>query len=295
MDTNMNRPTLSNAARPLIRTGDSRIGGFLLEAGKLTPDDAERVLSLQSELGIRFGEAARRLGLVTDSDIEQVLAHQFDYPYLPQGPGQCSPHLVAAHAPFSAPVEALRAVRSQLTLRWFGRGRKSLVVLGIDGGDGSSLFAANLAVVFSQLGEHTLLVDANLRKPDQHRIFGLKEGPGLSDLLAGRAELEVIDQIEALPGLHVLQAGTMPPNPHELLSRIAFGNLQALLEARFDVVLYDVASFALGSDALAVAARAGGVLLLARCNRTSLVELDAAGAQLAGGGAQIVGSVMLEF
>lgn len=279
----------------MVRRGDSRIGGCLLEAGRLRPGDIERILCLQIELGVRFGEAARRLGLVSEAEIEQVLALQFDYPYLPLGPGQYSPYLLAAHAPFSHSVEALRAVRSQLMLRWFDRGRKSLVLLGINGGDGASLFAANLAVVFAQLGERTLLVDANLRRPGQNRIFDLKSKSGLSDLLAGRAELDVIDRIDALAGLHVLQAGTLPPNPHELLSRTSFADLHALLETRFDVVLYDVAPYMLGSDALAIAARSGGVLTLARRDRTLLAELDAAGEQMAGGGVEIVGSVMLEF
>jgi protein-tyrosine kinase len=291
----MSRPTYSGAASPTLRGGDSRIGGCLLEAGRLRPGDIERILCLQSELGVRFGEAARRLGLVSEAEIEQVLALQFDYPYLPLGPGLYSPYLLAAHAPFSDPVEALRAVRSQLMLRWFDRGRKSLVLVGINGGDGASLFAANLAVVFAQLGERTLLVDANLRQPGQNQIFDLKSKSGLSDLLAGRAELDVIDRIDALAGLHVLQAGTLPPNPHELLSRTSFADLHALLETRFDVVLYDVAPYMLGSDALAIAARSGGVLMLARRNRTLLAELDAAGEQMAGGGVEIVGSVMLEF
>lgn len=291
----MNRPICSGAASPITRSGNSRIGNFLLESGRLRPEDIERILRLQMELGVRFGEAARRLGLVSDAEIEEVLALQFDYPYLPLGPGQYSPYLLAAHAPFSHSVEALRAVRSQLMLRWFDRGRKSLVLLGINGGDGASLFAANLAVVFAQLGEHTLLVDANLRQPGQNQIFDLKSRPGLSDLLAGRAELDSIDRIDALAGLHVLQAGTLPPNPHELLSRISFANLHALLETRFDVVLYDVAPYMLGSEALAIAARSGGVVLLARRNRTLLAQLDAAGEQMTGGGVEIIGSVMLEF
>jgi hypothetical protein len=67
---------------------DSSIGGLLLESGKITPENAERVLRTQKELGIRFGEAAHRLGLITDEDIQQVLARQFDYPYLQARAGQ---------------------------------------------------------------------------------------------------------------------------------------------------------------------------------------------------------------
>lgn len=280
---------------PQPRGADSSIGGLLLESGKITPENAERVLRMQKELGIRFGEAAQRLGLITEADIQQVLARQFDYPYLQPGAGKYPQELVAAYQPFSSQVEILRAVRSQLMLRWFARGSKSLVVLGMEPGDGASLFTANLAVVFSQLGEHTLLVDANLRKPRQHEIFDLKTRQGLSDVLAGRAELDIIAKVESFVALSVLAAGTLPPNPQELLSRTSFVTLNKQLESRYDAVLYDVPAYTTGSDAIAVAARAGGVLLVARKNKTPMADVAAMSEQMTQSGAQVVGSVMVDF
>lgn len=280
---------------PQPRGADSSIGGLLLESGKITPENAERVLRMQKELGIRFGEAAQRLGLITEADIQQVLARQFDYPYLQPGAGKYPQELVAAYQPFSSQVETLRAVRSQLMLRWFARGSKSLVVLGMEPGDGASLFTANLAVVFSQLGEHTLLVDANLRKPRQHEIFDLKTRQGLSDVLAGRAELDIIAKVESFVALSVLAAGTLPPNPQELLSRTSFVTLNKQLESRYDAVLYDVPAYTTGSDAIAVAARAGGVLLVARKNKTPMADVAAMSEQMTQSGAQVVGSVMVDF
>ncbi|WP_308922499.1 chain length determinant protein tyrosine kinase EpsG [Janthinobacterium sp. J1-1] len=280
---------------PQPRGADSSIGGLLLESGKITPENAERVLRMQKELGIRFGEAAQRLGLITEADIQQVLARQFDYPYLQPGAGKYPQELVAAYQPFSSQVEILRAVRSQLMLRWFARGSKSLVVLGMEPGDGASLFTANLAVVFSQLGEHTLLVDANLRKPRQHEIFDLKTRQGLSDVLAGRAELDIIAKVESFVALSVLAAGTLPPNPQELLSRSSFVTLNKQLESRYDAVLYDVPAYTTGSDAIAVAARAGGVLLVARKNKTPMADVAAMSEQMTQSGAQVVGSVMVDF
>lgn len=277
------------------RSADSSIGGLLLESGKITPEGAERILRMQKELGIRFGEAAQRLGLVTEADIQQVLARQFDYPYLQPGERQYSDKLLAAYQPFSPQVETLRAVRSQLMLRWFARGRKALVVAGVDSGDGASLFAANLAVVFSQLGENTLLVDANLRKPTQHEIFDVKGRQGLSDMLAGRAEIDIIEKVDAFVSLSVLGAGTLPPNPQELLSRSSFGGLNQQLESLYDVVLYDVAAYADGSDSLAIAGRAGGVLLVARKNKTQLEAISAMAEQMKNNGAEVVGSVLVDF
>ena len=243
----MNSPILSAVSAE--HTAEMSMGALLLDSGKLNPEDAERVLRMQKETGIRFGEAAVRLGLVSEEDIQQALARQFAYPYIRQGQANLSPRLVAAYEPFSPQVEALRAIRSQLMLRWFARGRRALAIVGIDGDDGASLFASNLAVVFSQLGEQTLLVDANLRAPRQQDTFGLKPRQGLSDLLAGRADLDVIARVPAFVDLSVMPAGTLPPNPQELLAREGFRNLNTQLESRYDIVLYDVPPFQAGVDA----------------------------------------------
>jgi protein-tyrosine kinase len=290
----MNSPVLSALAGEQP-AAESRIGALLQDAGKLTPENAERVLRMQKELGIRFGDAALRLGLIAEDDIAQVLARQFAYPYLRQGQGGLSPQLLAAYQPFSPQVESLRAVRSQLMLRWFARGQRALAIASAGLDDGASLFAANLAVVFSQLGEQTLLVDANLRAPRQHELFGIKPRQGLSDLLAGRVDLDVIARVPSFVDLALLPAGTLPPNPQELLSRVGFHNLNAQLESRYDVVLYDAPPLAAGDDALAVAARAGGVLLVTRKHHTRIASVGRMAAQLAEAGAEVLGSVVMEF
>lgn len=282
-------------AVPLDHGAASSMGALLLDAGKLTPESLDRVLRTQAEIGIRFGEAAVRLGLVSEDDVQWALARQFAYPYLQRGQANLSPRLVAAYEPFSPPVEALRAIRSQLMLRWFARGRRALALAGADPADGASQLAANLALVFSQLGEQTLLVDANLRNPRQHDMFSLKSRLGLSDLLAGRADLDVIQPVRAFAELSILPAGTLPPNPQELLLREGFRNLHTQLENRYDVVLYDLAPFSAGADALAVAGRAGGVLLVACKHRTSIASVGRMAGQMAAAGAEVVGSVLVEF
>lgn len=291
----MNASTLPAGQSASPRVTDSSIGGLLLESGKISPENAERVLRMQKELGIRFGEAAQRLGLITEADIQHVLARQFDYPYLQVGEGKFSSELVAAYQPFSPQVEQLRAVRSQLMLRWFARGRRSLAIIAIDADDGASQFAANLSVVFSQLGEHTVLVDANLRTPQQKQVFDLQSRAGLSDILAGRADLGVVTKVESFVDLSVLAAGTLPPNPQELLSRSSFRTLNIQLQESYDVVLYDVAPFSSGADALAVAVQAGGVLLVARRNKTPLASISAMRDQITQAGAEVVGSVLVDF
>ena len=156
---------------------------------------------------MRFGDAALQLGLLDEDDIQQVLSRQYDYTYLMPDDDSISKEVVAAFKPFSPVVEQLRVLRSQLLLRWFDvdAGGRALAVLSPDTGEGRSFVAANLAVVFSQLGQRTLLVDADLRRPCQHRLFRISDKLGLSSILAGRAETaECISRIPHLKDLSLL-------------------------------------------------------------------------------------------
>lgn len=260
-------PIAPDGRRPLM------IGQLLLEMGKLNSDQLERILAMQQRAGMRFGEAAKSLGFVSEADIQRALAIQFEYSYLPSTQETFSPRLVAAYQPFSPQVEALRALRSQLTLRWFQPGGKMLAVVAANPGEGCSNLAANLAVVFSQLGERTLLIDANLRVPDQHTIFNLKQSRGLSDILIGRSDMSAVSKIESLNGLSVLCAGTTPPNPQELLSRRGFADLLERAREQYDVVIVDTPPAVVTSDAQTVAARCGGALMVSRLNKTRMADL----------------------
>ena len=272
----------------------SRMGRLLVENGKLTAAQAEQASQLQQDRNIRFGEAAQALGFISEADIQRVLAQQFDYPYLAPGEGPFPPQLVAAYQPFSPQVEILRAIRTQLMMQWFAAGHKALALVSANAEE-SSLFAANLAVVFSQLGEQTVLVDGNLRNPCQHELFGLERRAGLSDILAGRASIEALCRVDAFLNLSVLPAGTLPPNPQELLGRPAFRSIHNRLASSFDVILYDVSAYSTGVDALAIAAQAEGVLMIARKNQARFSELKQMNAQLDRSGARVIGSVLVDF
>lgn len=271
---------------------ESPMGRLLLEMGKITPEDAERILQLQRKEGLRFGDAALKLRLVTEADIRRALAIQFDYPYLPEDKGELSKSLIAAYHPFSAQVEALRALRSQLMLRWFNGGNKALAVMAAHPGEGCSAMAGNLAVVFSQLGENTLLVDANLREPSQHALFNLNESRGLTDILIGRATLDVVSRVNDMSHLSVLGAGTIPPNPQELLNRKSFSEFMRKVQSLYDVVIVDTSPAISTADAQVVAARCGGALLVSRLNETPLRDLGNVRDQLLVSDVQIVAAIV---
>jgi protein-tyrosine kinase len=281
------------ASQATARANHRLIGDLLVENARLSQHDVRRVLALQRKKGLRFGEAASLLGVVTDEQVRQALAQQFSYPYMRRGESGLSPMLVSAYQPFGAGAESIRMLRSQLMLRWFDQGRKTLAVGSPRKATGSSTLAANLAVAFAQLGERTLLLDANFRRPAQHMLFGMNAGAGLTEVLLGRCNVEkAVVSIAQLNGLAVLCAGPLPPNPHELLSSRGLQYLLDLAREIFDVVIIDSPPVLEYADAQMIAARAGGFLLVTRRHKSRLAEVEAAKVRLAPSNAAIVGAVV---
>lgn len=286
-----------NTMTDSLHAGSGRtIGAILMDSGRLGPEAAERILKLQKEQGLRFGDAAIQLGLLSEAEVQQALAQQYAYPYLMPGDSHVSEEVVAAFKPFSPLVEQMRALRSQLMLRWFdaSAGQQALAITSPEQGDGRSFISANLAVVFSQLGERTLLIDADLRRPRLHELFHLDNKQGLSGILAGRGQLsEGVRRIPGLLGLSVLPAGPLPPNPQELLSRAhAFPGLLAAARSHYDVILVDTPAASPSADAQAVGSATRGALVLARRDITPMAGLQALVLALQHGGAQVLGSVL---
>jgi protein-tyrosine kinase len=270
------------------------IGALLLDAGKISASDAERIIALQKKEGLRFGDAAKALGLINDDDIQKALSHQFDFPFLTASEENFSSELVAAYQPFCVQAEALRAVRGQLMLRWFIDDHNTLALVSPSSNEGRSYMAANLAIVFSQLGKRTLLIDADLRQPRQHALFKLQGDYGLSDVLAGRADLTVVSRTTIFRDLSVLPAGTVPPNPGELISR-GLKNCLQQLQIQFDVILIDTPPSDLGIDAQFIALHCGGALLVARQHKTRLDDLKLLKEALQDTGIHCLGAVLTEF
>lgn len=279
------------------RNAKQSIGAILIESGRLSTEDADRISQLQKESGLNFGEAGVMLGLFSEDDVDFALALQYDYPYLGNGQTQLSSELVAALLPFSVQVESLRALRSQLALRWFNNQENSraLAVIGPQRGDGRSYLAANLAIVFSQLGQSTLLIDADMRNARQHELFGLGNGNGLSSVLSGRRQIDSIQRIENFSNLSILAAGPRAPNPQELLGRSAFSELLDEFDTEFDVVLLDTPAGNDFADAQTISALAGGAILAARRNHTSLDDANRITTDMTRHGVQMLGVVLNEF
>lgn len=284
--------------RGVVAHANNNIGTMLVTAGKLSAADADRVMALQQREGWRFGEAARRLSLIDEDDLIDALYRQYDLPLRLPGHDSFSHELVTAYQPYHRATEELRALRTQLLIRWFKRptvDQQVLAVVSPGKGEGRSYVAANLALLFSQLGERTLLIDADMRNPRQHRIFNVPDRFGLSTVLAGRAEP---DAAVVMPGFHnlwLLPAGAPPPNPLELLSRPGLPALLKEYLGEFDIILIDTPPALRYTDAQAIGFRAGSAIVLARQNRTRLNDTNHVIRDLGECGTRVVGTVMNNF
>jgi len=254
---------------------DAALGEIFRETRRLNADQIEEILAYQRETGLLFGEAAVALKMVDGSDVLWALSRQFHYPYALDGRKQFDAELITATTPFSSVSETFRSIRSQLIRRSeHDTQRRALAVVSADPGDGKSFVAANLAIAFSQLGRRTLLIDADMRSPRLHKVFGIDGSRGLSSILAGRVSARVLAPVTDLPSLFVLPVGVAPPNPLELLESPAFGLLIQELLGKFDHVIIDSPAAVSGADAGVIVARSGAFLAVARQGRTAMAAMS---------------------
>lgn len=273
------------------------IGSILIKSGKLDSEKTEIILKRQALKHVRFGEAAMQLGYLKEDDIRFALARQYHYYYLLPGDVVGNDELIAAYQPFSHQAECLRTLRSQLTLRWFTTWplRKTLSIVSSASGEGKSYLAANLAIMFSQLGKRTLLIDADMRHGRQHDLFKLPNQSGLSTILSNRSDATSIQHVPAFMDLSLLTAGPPPPNPQELLGRQLFVSLLAYASHEFDVVLIDTPPATQYADATSIAVLGGGALLVTRQDSTRLEDTRKITDRLTELGVPMVGAVLNHF
>lgn len=291
---------LSSLEHDMPHSEDSRgvsapgkpIGQIIRDVRPLSDADLDHILVVQKRMGVRFGEAAVALALVSQKDVMWALSQQFRYPF-PREPGiLAASEMVVASDPFGAQAEAFRELRSSVSAAQQLTERRPLAVLSQARGDGRSFVAANLALAFCQLGERTVLVDANLRNPGVHKLLGIPERPSLSSLLSGMPLARPFDRSAQMPQLYVLQAGTPPPNPVELLDRPLFGRLLDELQRNFDRVIVDTACAEGTADARVVAAACRQAVLVGRKHHTPALQLNSLKSRLHKVGVDVVGVIL---
>ena len=191
--------------------------------------------------------------------------------------GTLDPRLVSAFAPQSLAAEQYRSLRTRIKASENGRVFRSVVITSPNKGDGKSLTAANLALAMAQeFQQRVLLVDADLRRPSIHQLFGINDTPGLTDVLMGGATIE--DALVEIPEhrLTVLPSGLAPVHPAELLGSSGMRRVLDTLRTRYDRVILDMPPVAPLADVSIVSGMVDGILMIVRAGITPKPAIERA-------------------
>ena len=200
--------------------------------------------------------------------------------------------LVALDDSQSVGAESFRNLRTNVRFVRRGQGADEIVITSPSPGEGKSLTAANLAITMAQKGRTALLVDADMRRPVQHRQFDAAQTPGLSECLLGDEILEDVVRPTMLENLFVLPAGQAPPNPAELLDSPQMDRLLEALRTRYDAVIVDSPPVLAVTDSAVLAPKTDGVILVVRAEKTDKDAIGLAIQQMRQVGAEILGVVV---
>lgn len=172
--------------------------------------------------------------------------------------------LVTYNQPRSFIAESFRTLRANLQFMGVGDTLKSVLLAGGTGGEGASYITANLGVIFVQTGQRVIIVDCDLRKPQQHLIFNVDNQLGLTSILSGFKEPDEVIKTLPVTGVKILTAGPLPANPTELLGSQKMSQLISDLKQKADVILIDAPPLTVVADAAVLSKEVDGVLLVVR-------------------------------
>ncbi len=212
-----------------------------------------------------------------------------------------SNHLIMLREPDSPAAEAYRALRFNLGFTCLDKPLKTLVVSSPAANATKSDVAANLAIATAQAGSRVVLVDADMRRPQVHTLFGIPREPGLSTTIASAANANKDAENISIPlvktdieGLSVLPCGVLPPNPADILSSSKMERLTATLKNQADIVIFDAPPVLVAVDATALATKTDGLLLVVRSGHTRRDKLEQAKQLLARSDVRLLGAVLTD-
>ena len=177
--------------------------------------------------------------------------------------------LITHEDPKSPVAEAYRSLRTSIMYSSSGDPIKSILVSSPGPGEGKTTTIANLAITYANLGKNTLLIDTDLRRPVQHKVFNIKRDPGITHYLSGATDdfKSVIQETE-IKNLYVVSAGVIPPNPSELLGSERMRSLVAKLEDEWDMVLFDSPPLVAVTDATMVSKEIDRIIMVVKSGGT---------------------------
>ena len=191
-------------------------------------------------------------------------------------------------------AERIRELRTRLAVPIGSEQRSAIAITSPGAGEGRTRLAAEVAISFAQLGRSTLLVDADLRRPQLHLLFGVRSGPGLSQGLE-RGTAPHLYAVGEIPALRLVTAGSSLRNPTDLLSQDSFKLMVDEWHKTFELVVIDTPPMIQYADAQAIAAVAGSALTVSRANHTPFAGIEHMLRQLQAAGSDVAGTVISHF
>lgn len=189
-------------------------------------------------------------------------------------------------------AEAMKAIRTGVVFSSADEGTRSVVVTSTAPHEGKTVVSSNLAAALAQTDQRTLIIDADMRRPRIHDVFGWQQDPGLSNVLVGTAKLADAIRKSAVPNLSVMTAGHIPPNPAELLGAPRFKELLNELKRHYDWIIIDAPPVMAVTDASLVGHIATGVVFVVGAEMTSRRHAAVAVEQLSAAHARFIGAVL---
>jgi capsular exopolysaccharide synthesis family protein len=189
-------------------------------------------------------------------------------------------------------AEAFRALRTNILFSAADGGPRSIVVTSTGPSEGKTMVAGNVAIGLAQMGQRVLLIDADMRRPRAHELFGVAVEPGLSNFLVGVSKPSEVVQPSGVENLWLMPAGKAPPNPAELLGSRRFADFCTSLNTHFDCVVIDTPPVLAVTDAAVIAHRASGVLFVIAADSTSRSAAQTALDHLEHAQAKFLGAVL---
>jgi capsular exopolysaccharide synthesis family protein len=199
---------------------------------------------------------------------------------------------VVQDAPASAAAEAYRMLRTGVNFGWPHQSFKSLLITSPNRSEGKSSTCSNLAIAMAKAGQKTLLIDADLRKPVQHQLFGVPNFIGLSDVVDRGVRIEQAIQQTDVEGLSLLPCGTLPGNPAEITNSQTFGRLLQRLEMQYDIILIDSPPVLVVTDARILGAQADVTILVLKAGQSTRQDAEQARDGINSVGGAVLGVVL---
>jgi capsular exopolysaccharide synthesis family protein len=254
------------------------------------PEEAENYLRLPNLGVVPEFSSINGKSLYGPRELSRQLSldhNSHNSPALPPGK-----ELVTSHGSYSSIGEAYRNIRTALLLSRAGGPPKITLITSAMSREGKTVTAVNTAVMLSQLGANTLLIDADLRRARCHRVLAVDNLLGLTEVLTGARDVREMVRSTEIPNLYFLSAGSVPPNPTELLNSAKMMDTMAQLKEHYEYIVIDSPPVLPVSDSLLLAKMTDGVVIVADGGATPRHQVKAACARLEYARAKILGTIL---